>query len=98
VARWRQYVSGRDGPRGYIDGVEQSYLANQATEDRPGAATSGALPINIDTRFRYNQPFKSVNAEVPLGASSARFANSLTILRRVPSGNLEFKKNSGRIQ
>lgn len=51
--------------RGYIDGVELSYLASQAAEGRPDVASLGTQPINIDTRFRYNQAFKSINAEVP---------------------------------
>ncbi len=49
--------------RGYLQGVHQEYLEKQALEN-PG----GAIPIiaaDLETRFRYNQDFKSVNAMVP---------------------------------
>ena len=48
--------------RGYLSGVHQSYLANLARAD--GKATSAPL-ATIETRFRYNQDFKSVFAMVP---------------------------------
>ena len=51
--------------RGYVDGVELSYLASQGAEGRPEAPTFKTLPINLEVRFRYNQSFKSVNAMVP---------------------------------
>jgi len=49
--------------RGYVQGVHREYLEQHALEN-PGEtlATSAA---NIETRFRYNQDFKSVYAMVP---------------------------------
>ena len=92
--------------RGYIDGVEQSYLANQAGEGRLEAATFGAPPINIDTRFRYNQAFKSVYAEVPgiimllliqfpammtaIGVVREKETGSIANFRSTPITRLEF--------
>ncbi len=49
--------------RGYVSGLSLSYLADQATR-RTGRATP-AIPANIETRFRYNQDFRSVFAIVP---------------------------------
>jgi ribosome-dependent ATPase len=49
--------------RGYVDGVEQNYLAGQVSRGRP--LTLQSPPVVIDTRFRYNQAFESVNAIVP---------------------------------
>jgi len=45
--------------RGYLQSVHQHFLADFA----PAAAA--AEPAAIETRFRYNQDFKSVNAMVP---------------------------------
>ena len=45
--------------RGYLQSVHQHFLADLA----PAAAA--AEPAAIETRFRYNQDFKSVNAMVP---------------------------------
>ena len=49
--------------RGYVDGVYQTYLADQSAQGRP--VTSQSPPISVDMRFRYNQAFESVNAMVP---------------------------------
>ncbi len=49
--------------RGYIQGVHQEYLEKQALEN-PGRAPP-KMSANLETRFRYNQDFKSVNAMVP---------------------------------
>lgn len=49
--------------RGYVEGVHRKYLEDLAAES-PGM-TPPALPVNIETRFRYNQDFKSVFAMVP---------------------------------
>jgi len=49
--------------RGYVQGVHRSYLANlMDRETDPGV---DILPVNIETRFRYNQNFESVFAMVP---------------------------------
>ncbi|MDR3493408.1 MAG: ribosome-associated ATPase/putative transporter RbbA [Ancalomicrobiaceae bacterium] len=50
--------------RGYISGLTQTYLRDQALA-RYGTANAVAAPIDIETRFRYNQAFRSVNAMVP---------------------------------
>lgn len=49
--------------RGYLQGVAQSYFADQ-TERRFGRPIS-LSPVTVETRFRYNQAFKSVFAMVP---------------------------------
>jgi hypothetical protein len=49
--------------KGYVDGVEQAYFADQIARGRP--LTLQSPPVVIDTRFRYNQAFESVNAIVP---------------------------------
>lgn len=49
--------------RGYVSGLALSYLNDQA-ERRTGHPTN-VLPVNIGTRFRYNQDFRSVFAIIP---------------------------------
>jgi len=49
--------------RGYVLGVHQFYLESLAR--REFGSTPEVLPFNIETRFRYNQDFKSVFAMVP---------------------------------
>ncbi|RPI47857.1 MAG: ABC transporter ATP-binding protein/permease [Betaproteobacteria bacterium] len=49
--------------RGYVEGVHQAYLRDLAQRD-----PSRAVPVsqvNVETRFRYNQDFRSVYAMVP---------------------------------
>ncbi len=48
--------------RGYVESIHQSYLQTLAQREGKVAA---ALPATIETRFRYNQDFKSVYAMVP---------------------------------
>jgi ribosome-dependent ATPase len=48
--------------RGYLNGVQQHYLASLAREN---GGTPPAAPAVIATRFRYNQDFASVLAMVP---------------------------------
>ena len=49
--------------RGYVSGIALTYLTDQAARTiGPGALS---LPIRIETRFRYNQAFKSVINTVP---------------------------------
>ncbi|WP_294539153.1 ribosome-associated ATPase/putative transporter RbbA [uncultured Rhodoblastus sp.] len=48
--------------RSYIDGISKVYLAEQY---RRRNLVSVASPINIETRFRYNQAFKSVYSIIP---------------------------------
>jgi ribosome-dependent ATPase len=49
--------------RGYVEGVHQSYL-RELTQRDPGR-TAAVPPVNVETRFRYNQDFRSVYAMVP---------------------------------
>ncbi|MBB5575971.1 ribosome-associated ATPase/putative transporter RbbA [Rhizobium paranaense] len=49
--------------RGYLSGLVASYLAD-ASARQTGRIVS-PYPINIESRFRYNQDFKSANAIVP---------------------------------
>jgi ribosome-dependent ATPase len=49
--------------RDYVEGVHQSYLADP---NAVASETSAAVaPADIETRFRYNQDFKSIYAMVP---------------------------------
>ncbi|RJF88777.1 ATP-binding cassette domain-containing protein [Oleomonas cavernae] len=49
--------------RGYVTGLAQAYLADEVVRRTGTEAT--ASPVGIETRFRYNQAFKSTNAIVP---------------------------------
>jgi ribosome-dependent ATPase len=49
--------------RGYAEGLAFDYLAER--EERQRGRRTDALPVTIETRFRYNQAFKSVYAIVP---------------------------------
>jgi len=49
--------------KGYVTGLAAQYAQEQIAQH---AASSGAVSaVNFETRFRYNQAFKSVNAMVP---------------------------------
>ena len=52
-----------ESSRGYVQGVHLAYFAELARRG-PGEDIK-MLPVNIETRFRYNQDFKSVFAMVP---------------------------------
>jgi ribosome-dependent ATPase len=91
--------------RGYIEGIHQTYLQRQGMR---GAITrtTMALPINIETRFRYNQDFRSVYAMVPgvimmmlalipammtaVGVVREKEMGSITNLYATPVTGLEF--------
>jgi len=49
---------------GYILGIHQSYLEEQWRQGRIGGPIL-SLPVTVETRFLYNQDFKSVYAIVP---------------------------------
>ncbi|WP_342238992.1 ribosome-associated ATPase/putative transporter RbbA [Inquilinus sp. OTU3971] len=49
--------------RGYLEGIHQRFLADLA-RDR-GASATGTAPATVETRYRYNQDFKSIYAMVP---------------------------------
>ena len=51
-----------DTIRGYVEGVHRHYLEGPGVE--PGLALTGG-PVQVETRFRYNQDFRSVYAMVP---------------------------------
>jgi ribosome-dependent ATPase len=51
-----------DTIRGYVEGVHRQYLETRSAE--PGLSPMRA-PVTVETRFRYNQDFKSVYAMVP---------------------------------
>ncbi|MFH1806419.1 MAG: ribosome-associated ATPase/putative transporter RbbA [Pseudomonadota bacterium] len=89
---------------GYVQGLHQTYLgemSRQMTGDIPDF-----LPANIETRYRYNQDFKSVFAMVPsvialmlifipailmaLGVVREKELGSITNLYVTPVNRLEF--------
>ncbi len=49
--------------RGYAEGVNNAYL--QRLAQRRTGQTASQLPMEVETRFRYNQDFQSVFAMVP---------------------------------
>src|SRR5262249_18297311 len=49
--------------KGYVTGLAAQYAQEQTAQR--AASSSDANPVNFETRFRYNQSFKSVNAMVP---------------------------------
>jgi ribosome-dependent ATPase len=51
-----------DTASGYVNGIEQIYLTDQAARGHiPGVQP----PVNLEERFRYNQAFKSVYQTIP---------------------------------
>lgn len=90
--------------RGYVSGLALSYLADRAAR-RTGSAGS-VLPIGIETRFRYNQAFKSIFAIVPsvimlmlilipavmtaVGVVREKETGSIANFRSTPVTSLEF--------
>jgi ribosome-dependent ATPase len=49
--------------KGYVTALAVQYIEGLIAERAP--SSSAASPVNFETRFRYNQSFKSVNAMVP---------------------------------
>jgi len=90
--------------RGYIQGMHNEYLA--ALARRGTGAETTSLPIDIETRYRYNQNFKSVFAIVPsvimlllmmipammtaIGVVREKELGSITNLYATPVTRLEF--------
>ncbi|MCX5478190.1 ribosome-associated ATPase/putative transporter RbbA [Kaistia geumhonensis] len=90
--------------RGYVSGLAQSYLSD-AIARRTGSETS-PYPIGIESRFRYNQAFKSTNAIVPsvivlvlvlipaimtaLGIVKEKETGSITNFQATPVSKIEF--------
>ncbi len=90
--------------RGYLEGLHRGYLADLARQ-MPDLA-SPQLPADIESRYRYNQNFESVNAMVPanlvimlvfipailmaLGVVREKELGSITNLYVTPVSRLEF--------
>jgi len=90
--------------RSYVQGVIQHYLADQSV--REAGAMLSLFPANIETRFRYNQAFKSVYAIAPgvlmmalilipamltaLGVVREKEMGSINNLYAAPVSKLEF--------
>ncbi|WP_340120073.1 ribosome-associated ATPase/putative transporter RbbA [Pelagibius sp. 7325] len=90
--------------RGYLEGLHRGYLADLA-QRAPDLALP-ALPAEIQSRYRYNQNFESVNAMVPanivimlvfipailmaLGVVREKELGSITNLYVTPVSRLEF--------
>ena len=88
---------------GYVEGLHKHYLSELHSQS--GEATT-ALPAEIETRFRYNQSFESINAMVPavialllmmfpsmltaLGVVREKELGSITNLYATPVTRLEF--------
>ena len=90
--------------RGYVEGVHQAYLKGLA--ERTAGSTPRLSPVDIATRFRYNQDFRSVFAMVPgvimmmlalipammtaVGVVREKEMGSITNLYATPVSGLEF--------
>jgi len=90
--------------RGYIEGMHLEYLTRLASQLRMDI--SSLMPINLETRYRYNQDFRSLNAMVPavipilllfipsilmaLGVVREKELGSITNLYASPVTRLEF--------
>ncbi|WP_420403421.1 ribosome-associated ATPase/putative transporter RbbA [Nisaea sp.] len=90
--------------RGYVEGAFQSFLAEMARED--GTAETGSALAAIETRFRYNQGFTSLEAIPPgilmmlmfmipsmltaLGVVREKELGSITNLHAAPATRFEY--------
>jgi len=54
-----------DTIRGYVEGVHRQYLETLGAGQANADLTALMAPVEIETRFRFNQDFKSVYAMVP---------------------------------
>jgi len=106
VAIWLDgtYPFGAETTRGYILGVHQSYLEQRMRNE--SGQYQPPPPLSIETRFRYNQDFKSVYAIVPgtimtlliwipammtaAGVVREKEMGSITNLYATPVSGLEF--------
>ncbi|WP_286791283.1 ribosome-associated ATPase/putative transporter RbbA [Thalassospira sp. UBA4513] len=89
---------------GYVEGIHQRYLSEHLKRD-VGSSDTGQ-PLRIETRFRYNQDFKSIYAMVPsvialllvfipavlmaVGVVREKELGSITNLYVTPVSKLEF--------
>jgi ribosome-dependent ATPase len=90
--------------RGYVVGLAQDYWSDAAR--REGGAAATTAPVEVVTRFRYNQAFVSANAIVPsvmmlllvlipaimtaLGVVKEKETGSIANFRATPVTRLEF--------
>ncbi len=90
--------------RGYVQGLHRDYLADLARREQ--GTEVQVLPVDIETRFRYNQDFKSAFAMVPgvimlllmlipammtaVGVVREKELGSITNLYATPVTRLEF--------
>jgi ribosome-dependent ATPase len=90
--------------RGYMTGLGLKYAAAQSERQLGTPATS--LPIGIETRFRYNQAFRSADAIVPgvvmlmlilipamltaVGVAREKETGSISNFRSTPVSSVEF--------
>lgn len=90
--------------RGYLQGAGASYLAGLAAQGRIPAMS--AAPVSVETRFRYNQAFKSVFAMIPsvimlmlvlipsmmsaIGVVREKETGSIANFRSTPASRTEF--------
>jgi ribosome-dependent ATPase len=89
---------------GYVEGIHQRYLSEHVK--RKIGITAARLPMQIETRYRYNQDFKSIYAMVPsvialllvfipavlmaVGVVREKELGSITNLYVTPVSRLEF--------
>jgi ribosome-dependent ATPase len=96
-----------DTIRGYVEGVHRQYLeARSAGLGPTSTPVAQAAPVEVQTRFRYNQDFKSVYAMVPgilmlllimipatmtaVGVAREKELGSITNLYATPTSGGEF--------
>jgi ribosome-dependent ATPase len=92
-----------DTASGYVSGIEQTYLQDQATRGHiPGLQP----PVNLEERFKYNQAFKSVYQTIPsaimlvlilipammtaVGVAREKETGSIANFRSTPITGIEF--------
>jgi ribosome-dependent ATPase len=90
--------------RGYVEGLHNNYISNVVVRELGGKV--GTLPAEIESRYRYNQSFQSINAMVPavivillifipavlmaLGVVREKELGSITNLYVTPVSRLDF--------
>src|SRR5690349_18043823 len=77
--------------RGYLVGLTQAYLTEQGTRGR--TTTASNPPVTMETRFRYNQAFKSVYAIIPgvimvLLMNIPAMMTALSVVREKEAGSI----------
>ena len=93
-----------DTAGGYVQGLSQTYLRDQAARGHLGGLQP--LPVNIEARFKYNQAFKSVYQTIPatimlvlmlipammtaVGVAREKETGSIANFRSTPITGIEF--------